>query len=53
MLLLDSLLLRDYKHRNSKKDLADYDDFLQYDEEMIRKIRPLAEEFVGAIETIL
>ncbi|KAA6301865.1 MAG: hypothetical protein EZS26_002028 [Candidatus Ordinivivax streblomastigis] len=32
---------------------GDYDDFLQYDEEMIKEIRPLAEEFIRAIEAIL
>ncbi|GHT19272.1 UPF0332 protein [Bacteroidia bacterium] len=32
---------------------GDYDDFLQYDEEMIQKIRPLSEEFILAIEAIL
>jgi uncharacterized protein (UPF0332 family) len=32
---------------------GDYDDFLQYDEEMIEEIRPMAEEFIRAIEAIL
>jgi uncharacterized protein (UPF0332 family) len=32
---------------------GDYDDFLQYDEEMIKEIRPLAEGFISAIEAIL
>ncbi|MDR0865226.1 MAG: HEPN domain-containing protein [Candidatus Symbiothrix sp.] len=32
---------------------GDYDDFLQYDEEMIKEIRPLAEEFIGAVEAII
>ncbi len=31
---------------------GDYDDFLQYDAEMIKEIRPLAEEFILAIEKI-
>jgi hypothetical protein len=32
---------------------GDYDDFLQYDEEMIKEIRPLAEEFIEAVDAII
>jgi uncharacterized protein (UPF0332 family) len=32
---------------------GDYDDFLQYDEEMLKEVRPMAEEFITAIAAIL
>ena len=32
---------------------GDYDDFVQYDEEMIVALRPLAEEFIAVIKDVL